>query len=151
MVQYNLENILPHKPPMILIDDITEINLDEGRLNAIVKITPQKRFYEPKNNGVNSLAGLEFMAQTIGCYAFFKSQTEKPIMGLLLGARLFNNKIDYYKNGEEYTIKVHEVFTDNEIVVFDCLIYDKNNDEIASATINAYQSEKVKELIKVGK
>lgn len=150
MAKYNLEQILPHKPPMIFIDDILSVDLDCGILEAVVKITPKKKFFEPQCDGVNSLAGIEFMAQTIGCYAYFRNGSDSPKAGLLLGARLFNNKIDYYKNGEEYRIKVHEVFTDNEIVVFDCLIYDKCNEEIASATINAYQGENIKELLKIG-
>ena len=42
---------------------------------------------------------------------------------------------------------MHEVFTDNEIVAFDCLIYDNGN-EIASATVNAYQGGNIEELLK---
>ena len=145
MSKYDLTKILPHKPPMILIDDIKSINPDEHYLISEFRVYPEKIFYE-KGKGINSLAGIEFMAQTIACYSYFKSGCEEPQPGLLLGTRLFNNKTDYFTEGKNYQVKVHEVFTDNEIVVFDCLIYDNDN-EIASATINAYQGGNVKELL----
>ncbi len=143
---YNLEKILPHKPPMILLDDILEVNLEENTLTARFDVTPQKVFYEP--GGINSLAGIEFMAQAIGCYAYFSSGGEEPKPGLLLGTRLYNNLTDYFEDGKSYLVKIHKVFGDDEIVVFDCLIYDNNNEEIASATVNAYQGKNIRELIK---
>ncbi len=147
MAKYDLEKILPHKPPMILIDDILEVNMDKNSLTSVFRIYPGKAFYED-GKGVNSLVGIEFMAQTIGCYSYFKNPDKSPKPGLLLGSRLYNNKIDFYKEGIDYRVCVHEVFTDNEIVVFDCLIYDNEDNEIASATINAYQGENIEELLK---
>lgn len=148
MKKYDLEKILPHKAPMLLLDDIISVDTEHQKLSAAFTITPEKLFFDKINNGINSLVGIEFMAQTIGCYAYFKSKTKKPQPGLLLGTRLFNNALDYFKNGETYIVNVNEVFTDYKIVVFDCLIYDKNNEEISSATINAYQSDNIKELLK---
>ncbi len=149
MPKYDLTKILPHKPPMILLDDILDVNLEEQTLTSEFRIYPEKMFYE-KDKGVNSLAGIEFMAQTIACYSYFKSGCEEPKPGLLLGTRLYNNKPAYFKEGKSYTVKVYEAFTDNEIVVFDCLIYDNNN-EIASATINAYQGGNIEELLQANK
>ncbi len=145
MAKYDLTKILPHKPPMILLDDIIEVDLEKNTLTSIFKIYPQKIFFEAEK-GINSLVGIEFMAQTIGCFSFFKSGGKEPKPGLLLGTRLYNNKTDYFEENKTYTVKVSEVFTDNEIVVFDCLIYDNGN-EIASATINAYQGKNIKELL----
>lgn len=146
MKHYDLTKILPHKPPMILLDDIIEVNLKEKTLTSVFRVYPEKLFYE-EGKGINSLVGIEFMAQTIGCYSYYKNSCQNPNPGLLLGTRLYNNKIEYFKEDKTYTVKVSEVFTDNEIVVFDCLIYDDNN-EIASATVNAYQGKNIKELLK---
>ncbi len=143
---YDLTKILPHKAPMILLDDILDINLDEHTLTSEFSVYPEKIFYE-KGKGINSLCGIEFMAQTIACYSYFKSGGEEPNPGLLLGTRLYNNQIEYFQDGKKYQVKVHEVFTDNEIVAFDCLIYDNGN-EIASATVNAYQGGNIEELLK---
>lgn len=148
MTKYDLTKILPHKPPMILLDDIIDVNLDEKTLNAIFKVYPEKLFYDRGIGGINSLVGIEFMAQTIGCYAFFKSGSEPPKPGLLLGTRLYDNAVDFFEDGKTYTVKVHEIFKDEEIVVFDCLIYDDSGNEIASATINAYQGGDIEGLLK---
>ena len=142
---YDLTKILPHKAPMILLDDILDINLDEHTLTSEFSVYPEKIFYE-KGKGINSLCGIEFMAQTIACYSYFKNGCKEPKPGLLLGTRLFNNKVEYFEEGKAYQVKVHEVFTDNEIVVFDCLIYDNGN-EIASASINAYEGGNIEELL----
>ena len=146
MTDYDLTKILPHKPPMILIDDILDVNLENGTLKSAFRVYPEKQFYE-KELGINSLVGIEFMAQTIGCFSYFKSNSNEPQPGLLLGTRLYNNRIDYFQEGVTYIVNVHEVFTDDKIVVFDCLIYDNDDNEIASATINAYQGRDIKELL----
>lgn len=146
MKNYDLTKILPHKPPMILIDDVLEYSLEEKTLTVVVNINDKKILYDKSHNGINALAGIEFMAQTIGCYAYFKNGEKPPKIGFLLGSKLYNNAIEYFQNGKTYIIKVHEIFTDNQIVAFDCIIYD-NEEEIASATINVYQSDDVKELI----
>lgn len=148
MADYDLSEMLPHKAPMLFIDDIKEVDMEHETLTSIVKIHPNKLFYDKELNGVNSLASIEYMAQTIGCYAYFKNNMHKPKVGLLLGTKLYNNKLEVFPNGEEYTISVHEIFTDNEIVVFDCLMYDKDGEEIASATINVYQSDNPEGLLK---
>jgi len=143
MSNYDLSKILPHNPPMILIDDILNYDLTQKTLTAIVKITEDKLFFDKSKNGISSLVGIEFMAQTIGCYAYCKP----PKLGFLLGSRLFNNALDVFKNGENYKIKVNEIFTDNQIVVFDCIMYDMHGEEIASATINVYQTDNVQEFL----
>lgn len=68
---YDLTKILPHKPPMILLDDILEMDIKNGTLTAVFKVNQQKIFYEA-GKGINTLTGIEFMAQAIGCYAYFK-------------------------------------------------------------------------------
>lgn len=148
MSNYDLTKILPHKPPMILIDDILDYSLEQKTLTAIVKITEDKIFFDKLNNGISSIAGIEFMAQTIGCYAYFRNNCKPPKIGFLLGSRLFNNALDFFKNGETYKIKVNEIFTDNQIVAFDCIMYNMQEEEIASATINVYQTDNIQEFLK---
>ena len=81
------------------------------------------------------------MAQTIGCYAFYSKKEKEPRIGFLLGSRLYNNSIDLFKENETYTVKAVEAYYDNDISAFDCFIYDKLEEEVASATINVYQSD----------
>jgi predicted hotdog family 3-hydroxylacyl-ACP dehydratase len=142
-----LEKILPHKKPMILIDDIIKYSLEDNWLESIVTIREDSIFYDKNIEGISSIVGIEYMAQTIGCYAFLRRKQEKPHIGFLLGTRLYNNSIEKFSLGKSYIIKVSEIFTDNSLFSFDCFIYDENNDEVASAMINVYQDEKASEVL----
>ena len=147
MVHYDLEKILPHNHPMILIDDIIEYSLALKTLTATVTIREDKMFYDRTIDGMTSLAGIEFMSQTIGCYAYFKNECRPPKIGFLLGARLYNNALSVFKKDKTFTIKVREAFTDNQISAFDCIIYNETDEEVASATVNVYQSVNTKEFL----
>lgn len=148
-MKYDLEKILPHNHPMILIDDIKEINIDERYLIAEVVISEDKIFFDKSINGVPYLSGIEYMAQTIGCYAFYRAQRTEPKLGFLLGTRSYKNNIEKFENGKTYSIKVSEIYGDSELVSFECLIYNEG-EECARAVINAYQPENAEEYLKNG-
>ncbi|MBQ3641074.1 3-hydroxylacyl-ACP dehydratase [bacterium] len=135
-----LAKILPHKEPMILIDDVLEYSIEEKWLKSCVTITEDSMFYDKDINGVDSVVGIEYMAQTIGCYAFLKNPKEKPLIGYLLGTRIYNNSAEKFEAGKTYFILVKEVFA-AEIFSFECLIYNENDEEIANATVNVYQED----------
>jgi predicted hotdog family 3-hydroxylacyl-ACP dehydratase len=146
-----LSTILPHEEPMILIDDVLGYSLEEKWLKSCVTITEDCMFFNKTINGVDSTLGIEYMAQTIGCYAFFRRKLKEPKIGFLLGTRLYNNAVNKFELGKTYYILVKEVFV-AEIFSFECFIYNEDNEEIASSTINVYQSdddENIKELINV--
>lgn len=146
MANYDLEKILPHNHPMILIDDILNVDLKNETLSTLFIVTKDKLFFDKENQGIQSSAALELMAQTIGCYAYFKNAKKEPQMGFLLGSRLFETSIDYFKPGEIYIITVKAIFYDNNICAFDCIIKRKSdNEEIANATVNVYQNDDIKE------
>lgn len=147
MSKYDLSKVLPHSYPMILVNDILNYNIDEKWLVSEIVIEEKSLFYDKSMNGVSSTVGIEFMAQTIGCYAYFKNKCANSKIGFLLGTRLYTAGVDIFPLGERYTLKVNEIFTDEQIVVFDCIMYDKCEEEVASATINVYQSDDIEEFI----
>lgn len=132
-----LATILPHKEPMILIDDIVDYSIEEKWLKAVVTIREDSLFFDNSLNGADSIAGIEYMAQTIGCYAYFRQKLSDPEIGFLLGTRLYNNAIKTFELGKTYYILVKEVFV-AELYSFECFIYNENNEEVASATVNVY-------------
>lgn len=134
-MKYDLEKVLPHKHPMILIDDIVEVNLDEHYIICSVNISKDKIFFE--KDGVNPLVGIEFMAQTLGCYSYFKNNERTPKVGFLLGTRSYKNTLGQFEDGKTYTIKAKEVYGDTDLVSFECFIYN-GEEECANAIINAY-------------
>ncbi len=143
----DLNNILPHDKPMILIDDILEIDMKNQFVKTSVTIHEDKIFFDKEINGISPLAGIEFMAQTIGCYAFYKAGETVPKIGFLLGTRLYENSLEKFENGKTYTVTAKEIYGDNELVSFECLIYNENK-EVAKATVNAFQPQNAGEYIK---
>ena len=133
-----LETVLPHKESMLLIDDIVDYSLDENWLKSKVTIKESNLFYDKDLKGIDTAVGIEYMAQTIGCYAFYKGKQKEPKIGFLLGTRLYNNATPVFELGKTYYILVKEYFS-AEIFSFECFIYNENDDEIASATINVIQ------------
>ena len=145
-----LSMILPHKESMILIDDVIDYSIEEKWLKACVTITEDSLFYDKDLKGIDGLIGIEYMAQSIGCYAYYRNNNLKPKTGFLLGTRLYNNAVKVFELNKTYSILVKEVFV-ADIYSFECFIYNENNEEVASATINVYQDsdENIKELLNV--
>ena len=144
--KYDLEKILPHNHPMILIDDIVEFNLKEQYIILKVTINEDNMFFEKELNGVSYITGIEYMAQTIGCYAYLKRGDEEAKIGFLLGTRSYKSDIDRFENGKTYYIKAKEIFGDNQLVSFECLIYN-DIEECAKAVVNVYQPDDASEFL----
>mgnify|MGYP000000717466 CR=1 FL=1 len=143
----SMENVLPHDRPMILIDNILEVDMEEDFVKASVTINDDKVFFDKEINGVSPLVGIEFMAQTIGCYSYYKNGEEIPKIGFLLGTRLYENSLTKFENGKTYVITAKAIYADNELVSFECLIYNDNK-EVAKAVINAFQPKDVEAYLK---
>lgn len=144
---------LPHSAPMVLIDKVLNVDMKNQIVKTSVKIHDDKIFFNKEINGISPLVGIEFMAQTIGCYAYYKAGKTIPKIGFLLGTRQYENKLEKFENGKTYIITAREIYGDNELVSFECLIYNEGEDEnpenyIAKATINAFQPKDVEKYIK---
>ena len=143
---------LPHSEPMVLIDKLIDVDMKKQIVKTSVTIHKDKIFFDKDINGVSPLVGIEFMAQTIGCYAFYKAKMSIPKIGFLLGTRLYENSLEKFENGKTYIITAREVYGDSELVSFECLIYNEGEDGdeskyIAKATINAFQPKDVEKYI----
>ncbi len=136
---FKMNEILPHDYPMIFIDKVLSCNLKNKTLTAQVIIKDTMPFYNSKIKGISSVVGIEFMAQAIACFAFFKNNHKVAKFGLLLGSRLYHNSIKQFELGKKYCVSINEIFFDEQICSFDCQIFDENNEEISCATINALQ------------
>ena len=144
---------LPHSTPMVLIDEVLNVDMKNQIVKTSVKIHDNKIFFNKEINGISPLVGIEFLAQAIGCYAYFKAGKTIPKIGFLLGTRQYENSLEKFENGKTYIITAREIYGDNELVSFECLIYNEGEDEnpenyVAKATINAFQPKDVEKYIK---
>ena len=148
-MKYDLTKILPHNYPMLLIDDIQDVNLDEGWITATVNIQKDGLFFDSELGGVSYLTGIEFMAQTIACYAQLKFGSETPKIGFLLGTRSYKAYVPKFEENVTYEVKAKELYCDNELVSFECFIYNDGK-VCANAMVNAYQPANAEDFLKKG-
>lgn len=136
---YPLEDLLPHRPPMILLDDV--VDWDENSLTSILQIRAAIPFFK-ENEGVAAHVAIEWMAQTCAAYAGMQDllRGEKIRLGLLLGTRNFQALVPWFRIGENLMINVVLSYRDDTVGVFDCSIFRNKSDLVcATAQLTVYQ------------
>jgi predicted hotdog family 3-hydroxylacyl-ACP dehydratase len=136
---YPIAELLPHAPPMVLLDAV--IASEPGKLSAVVDIRTTSRFYLPER-GVPAHVGIEYMAQACGAYAGLEARKAgKPIrMGFLLGTRHYASTVSWFQAGERLVVSVIEVLRQGSMGVLDCRI-ERAGAEVATARLNVYQPD----------
>jgi predicted hotdog family 3-hydroxylacyl-ACP dehydratase len=117
-----LETLLPHRPPMILLDRMVETT--ELGSTCEVTIRPQTLFLE--SAGVPAFVGLEYMAQAVAAYGGYKSYLAgEPIaVGLLLGTPQLKTYCQFFDLGQMLQVQVIHVWGHHELMQFHCTIQD---------------------------
>jgi len=144
----SISALVPHKPPMILIDDVESFDAEDHSLTAKVTITRDSPFFE--DGGVPSWAAIEYMAQTIaalvGKHDRMNDPEARPRPGFLLGTRRLTLDLDCFECGRTYHIQAKEEYSDAGAAAFDCRILDDVGTVLATAIINAYRPENMEDF-----
>lgn len=131
---YSVFDLIPHRPPMALIDEIVDFDEAERSLVAAVDVRE-----EWQGNWV----AIEYMAQTAAALAgmFDRLQdAEKPARpGFLLGTRRLTLDLPAFKVGERYLVKAKNEFADEDSASFACEMSDSTGKVVATANLNAYR------------
>lgn len=147
MKDYNISDLLPHRPPMQLITAVESVDFDNQTLVARVDITPDDIMYDENIGGVPSWISLEYMAQAIGCFIgaadHERDPESKPVVGFVLGSRKLTVDIPTYLVGQSYFVHVSSLFFDKNIANFDCQIYNSDNNLVASGAINVFRPDDI--------
>ncbi len=137
-----IEQLLPHRYPMILIDRLVET---DGRETICdVTITPQSMFREAA--GVPAFVGIEYMAQTIAAHGGYQSyQANEPIsIGLLLGTRRLEMYCAFFQLGQTLRIRAVHIWGQHELMRFDCTITTASSaSPLQQAEINVFKPKKL--------
>lgn len=140
IVKPDLYKYSPHKERMLLIDEVSDYSVTEYELGSKVYITEDSVFYDTKAGYVPSWISFEYMAQSIallsGIYAVQNGKT--PLIGFIMGIRDFTPLKNGFKPGDEVTIKVKQIFREQEVVVFEGSAFC-NGELYTSGTINAVE------------
>lgn len=136
MKKYPPSEILPHKEPMILVDDYSFY--DENTIKATVTIKPNSPFCE--NGKVPSYVCLEYMAQAIAMWRGLldKESDKGPKVGYLVSCRKFFLNKDCFTVGETLHIHGNLKCMIDQMASFDCTIII-NQEQVAQSSLNVFQ------------
>lgn len=133
-----IASLLPHAPPMLLLDDLIDHG-DDFTVAASV-IRPDHPFFDAGEGAVPAHVGIELMAQTCGAFSGLRARAagHPPVLGFLLGTRNFLCRVRWFREGARLIIRSTVSYLDGEMGVFDCGI-DQAGTGIASARLTVYQ------------
>lgn len=145
-----VEELLPHRPPMVLIDAVESFDPDARRLVARVTIDERQLFFTP--DGVPGWVAIEYMAQTaaalVGCYDRHVAPDRPSRPGLLLGTRRLDLQLARFEAGRTYRISAENAFSDADAASFACTIKDESGATVATANLNAYRPPDMERFLK---
>jgi len=116
MLDLPLSELVPHRPPMLLLDHV--LAADDASLVASVTIHAETEFLEAE--GVPAHIGIEYMAQACAAFAGARARAEQrePRIGFLLGSRRFLMHRPWYRLGETLRVTVRLVYQDDAMGSF---------------------------------
>lgn len=92
----DIENILPHRYPFLLVDKVIELNLEAGTIVAQKNVTFNEPFFQGHFPGAPIMPGmliLEALAQSCGILAHQKGYTDKIAVFLNVNNAKFRNPV----------------------------------------------------------
>ena len=133
-----LADLVPHKPPMLLLDRVLSYSTDVVRCE--VEIRSDSRFVE--DGQVPAVIGLEYMAQAVAAFAGLTARSEKKEfrMGLLLGSRELRFETDGFAVGDRLVVEARRTWGESELGHFACQI-EREAELLASGTLSVYQGQ----------
>ncbi len=131
-----LDEILPHRSPMVLIDRV--IAYQDDYIHCQVTINGDSPFCE--NGAVPSYIAMEYMAQAIAAWSglMAKGRGETAKIGFLLGARRLELQVLEFKKGEVLDVYGKVQYLDGQMAAFDCWV-EVVGARVVHAGINVYQ------------
>jgi predicted hotdog family 3-hydroxylacyl-ACP dehydratase len=121
---------LPHRPPMLLIDEIVEV----GELRAVCRTTIHPDCVFAIDGGVHPSAMIEFVAQACAIFVGVRGARDgdPPRLGLIMACREVTLAIDRFAIGDALTIEVHKVFGQKQLAAFTSTVL---RDGVVCATV----------------
>ena len=133
-----LERLLPHRAPMILLDEV--LGDAAGSISCGVTLRADSPFVE--NRCVPAVVAVEYMAQCVAAYAGLQAfREDRPVrIGYLIGARLVEFSVDAFGVGEELVVQANRAWGDDVLGNFKCSI-DSSGCRVVSAVLTVFQGD----------
>ncbi|MBK2105966.1 ApeP family dehydratase [Francisella philomiragia] len=149
---HNIGDLIPHKPPMRLVDEF--IAFEDNAVHCRTIVTDGDIFFDKQLDGIPHWVAVEIMAQTAASYgrasklASSNASTNEPPVAFLLSVRGYKTDVKRYETGSVLDIFAECIILDKGTGVFSCKVV-LDQQEVASLTINAYQPQSFEDVKKV--
>lgn len=141
-----ISELLPHKPPMILLDRV--LHIEGENLLAEVTIRPDSMFCDEMR--VGGWVGIEYMAQAIGALSgWLAKQQNLPIrLGFLVGTRRYTSHTPWFRVGQTLHIHVQrEIAAENGVSAVACRITEPDAQLHAEAMLTVFQPDNIQDFL----
>jgi predicted hotdog family 3-hydroxylacyl-ACP dehydratase len=125
-------NLLPHRPPMRLIDAI----LDEKERGLVCRVVIRDDFPFLERGEAELVVCVELIAQSVGCFTGLVDQRngKRPRPGLLVGCRDARFAGDPLRRGDDLTVTIETRWVREPVACFLGRV-DRASARIASAEV----------------
>jgi predicted hotdog family 3-hydroxylacyl-ACP dehydratase len=142
---YRVDELVPHRGPMKLLDAIEAYGEDWLRAS----VTPRAGARFATASGIPGWVGIEYMAQAAAAYGGIE-QVQKgaaATIGLLIGARYYRCMQDSFSFGRPLTVIAKIAMRDtDDFAAYDCRI-ELAGRGIAECTLKAYRPQDLAPLL----
>ncbi len=133
-----LAEILPHNPPMILLDRVEEASDEEATCS--LTLAPGSPFVE--QGSVPAVVATEYMAQSVAAYAGVKAHRKgDPVRaGYVIGAQTIDLAVDSFWVAQTLVIHARRIWGDDSLGKFECSV-TCDGDRVAEAVLTVFQGD----------
>ncbi|MEO6709338.1 MAG: 3-hydroxylacyl-ACP dehydratase [Planctomycetota bacterium] len=142
---WTLADVLPQKPPMVLLDSIVSHAADETVCS--VRIDPTSPF-AGADGSIPCWIALEYMAQCAAAHSGLLTREQgKPIrMGFLLGSKKITFHVQHFEAGSELRVTARSAWSDGELASFACTVHASDGKLLAECDLTAYSPHDMQNL-----
>lgn len=136
-----IENYVPHRGPMLLLDRLLQADAE----SAVAQVTVPRDGLFLQDAGMPAWVGVEYMAQTVAAWAGWRAlQRQQTVkLGFLLGTRKFQAHCSHFAPDMLLEVLVRsELVGENGLGMFDCQIRRQGCELVlAQARISVYEPD----------
>ena len=134
----SLHELVPHRPPMLLLDEVVAFDGESATCALVVR--PDALFAE--NGRVPAWVALEYCAQCVAAFAGLRARAGggEPRVGMLVAARDLTLETDFFAAGDALLVDARLVFGELRVGRFECQVR-RAGAVVAKASLSVYQPE----------